>query len=441
MAVLTDVASAEKDNLVKMEQLEEEALSFTANQLSKAITKAIENGGTDDIDAFLEAYTATYTNSMLVSWLLGQVHIAKQVEQSIELTNAPILLAVDPVPFQEAIDALSAMIPTDSKVYRQTEASMKLRAFTIANVSSLDAVNRVKKLYEDALEEGQSRSEVLRNLDSYLEQVGISESNPYWLELHYRNNMMTAYNSGRWTQIADNDLVEYLVYISVRDDGTTELCIELDGVVKLKTDDFWIEFYPPNHHKCRATVSALSRAQYEKVPSSNKAKSDNISTSSMHQNDTFAKEHQFRSSPLVSMQALPESLANSTDDYGLTNKVLRYSFEQSESVIQEQVSQAAKTKATSDVLTKAIKNAPDLNPFKERLSSVEMEEADKVVFGFDELDGGAWLPSLQYWFALDDTYTGVMLMPAFDETQIYNVKYYKNSELEKQSEPFITVNQ
>lgn len=142
------------------------------------------------------------------------------------------------------------MIPADSKTYRQTEASMKLRAFTIANVSSLDAVNRVKKLYEDALNEGQSRSEVLGNLDAYLEQTGIAQANPYWLELHYRNNMMIAYNAGRWTQIADNDLVEFLVYTSVMDNGTTKLCRELDGVVKPKGGAFWIEFYPPNHHKC-----------------------------------------------------------------------------------------------------------------------------------------------------------------------------------------------
>ncbi|WP_240997457.1 hypothetical protein [Vibrio owensii] len=158
MAVLTDVERAEKDNLTKMERLENEALSFTANKLSSAITHAIKSGNVD-IDAFMSAYTATYTNSMMVSWLLGQVHIIKQIDANIELANAPIILAVDPVPFQEAIDALSSMIPADSKTYRQTEASMKLRAFTIANVSSLDAVNRVKKLYEDALNEGQSRSE------------------------------------------------------------------------------------------------------------------------------------------------------------------------------------------------------------------------------------------------------------------------------------------
>ncbi|HBC3388687.1 TPA: minor capsid protein [Vibrio parahaemolyticus] len=436
MAALTDVERAEKDNLTKMERLENEALSFTANKLSSAITHAIKSGN-DDIDAFMSAYTATYTNSMMVSWLLGQVHIIKQIDANIELANAPIILAVDPVPFQEAIDALSSMIPADSKTYRQTEASMKLRAFTIANVSSLDAVNRVKKLYEDALNEGQSRSEVLRNLDAYLEQVGIAEANPYWLELHYRNNMMTAYNAGRWTQIADNDLVEFLVYTSVMDDGTTKLCRELDGVAKPKNDEFWIEFYPPNHHKCRGTVSVLTREQYDKLPSSKKSQYTKITIDSMHENDTFSKEHQFRSSPLVSMQALPESLATSAQEYGLTNKVLSYSYEQSKSVIQEQSNQAAKSRVSTAVLDKAIQETPELNPFKEKLAGTNLDDVDGILFGFDELDGGEWLPTLQYLVALDDKRTAVMLMAAFDKAEVYTVKYLTNSELAKLQTEFI----
>ncbi|TOL61365.1 phage head morphogenesis protein, partial [Vibrio parahaemolyticus] len=79
-----------------MERLENEALSFTANKLSSAITSAIKSGNVG-IDAFMSAYTATYTNSMMVSWLLGQVHIIKQIDANIELANAPITLAVDPI--------------------------------------------------------------------------------------------------------------------------------------------------------------------------------------------------------------------------------------------------------------------------------------------------------------------------------------------------------
>ncbi|OUJ33904.1 hypothetical protein BTZ05_25555, partial [Vibrio parahaemolyticus] len=157
----------------------------------------------------------------------------------------------------------------------------------------------------------------------------------------------------------------------------------------------------------------------------------------MHENDTFSKEHQFRSSPLVSMQALPESLATSAQEYGLTNKVLSYSYEQSKSVIQEQINQAAKSRVSTAVLDKAIQETPELNPFKEKLAGTNLDDVDGILFGFDELDGGEWLPTLQYLVALDDKRTAVMLMAAFDKAEVYTVKHLTNSELAKLQAEFI----
>ena len=436
MATLKTIASAEKNNLSKMERLENEALSFTTNKLSEAVVLAIKHNR-DHIGDYLDTYANTYAASMLVSWMLGQVHIIKQLDKNIELSNAPILLSVDPVPFQEAIDALSSMIPTETKTYRQMEASLKLRAFTIANVSSIEAVNRVKKLYEDSLSEGQSRAEVLQNINAYLESAGISEANPYWLELHYRNNMMTAYNTGRWTQIADNNLVEMLVYNSVMDSGTTKLCEKLNNVIKPKDDPFWEEFYPPNHHKCRGTVSVLTKAQYNKLPDSQKRNGQALTITSMHDDETFAKEHQFRSSPIVSMKTLPQSLVKNAQEFGLVEKVLGQSYKQSQSVIKDQMTELAQAKVTTATLNRAIKHDLALNPFKETLKDIELDDAAAVWFGLDELSGGEYMPALYYTFALDDKHTAAMLVAAYDESTIYDVQYYTNKEWDAMKADFV----
>ncbi|MDG2809791.1 phage head morphogenesis protein, partial [Vibrio parahaemolyticus] len=152
---------------------------------------------------------------------------------------------------------------------------------------------------------------------------------------------------------------------------------------------------------------------------------------------TFSKEHQFRSSPLVSMQALPESLATSAQEYGLTNKVLSYSYEQSKSVIQEQINQAAKSRVSTAVLDKAIKETPELNPFKEKLAGTNLDDVDGILFGFDELDGDEWLPTLQYQVALDNQHVAVMLVSAFEESSVYNVKYFTKGELAKLQAEFV----
>ncbi|MDV2356974.1 phage minor head protein [Vibrio cholerae] len=440
MSALKSLDKKETSNLTKLQRLENEALSLTIKSLSReleAAFKAHSNPNNIDITQATNQYTNIYAASMMVSWLLGQAHIhnaiAEAEDKPIELTYAPIYLAVDDVPFQEAIDSLKAMIPTDTKEYRQMEAAMKLRAFTVANVSSIDAVNRVKKRYENALESGASRSETLGNIRQLLEQEGISEASPYWLELHYRNNMMTAYNSGRWTQIANNDLVEFLVYSSVLDSGTTELCRKLDGVIKPKNDPFWESFYPPNHHKCRATVSVLSRKQYEALPASMRRASEQVSGKALDKDAVTGKEHQFTSSPLVSIKTLPASMMERAQEYGLMQSILNYSQAQSKRVLKEQAKAVTKQGLSSVTLSKAITQSPELEPFREMIQDKLLTSPDDVLLVFDELKDGNFLPSLQFVLELDDSLRVVAFASAYDSSQIYRLVSMTKSALEQRA--------
>lgn len=438
MSALKSLDKKETRNLTKLQRLENEALSMTIKSLSRELEAAFKaHSNPDDIDITqaTNQYTNIYATSMMVSWLLGQAHINNAITEAedkpIELTYAPIYLAVDDVPFQEAIDSLKAMIPTDTKEYRQMEAAMKLRAFTVANVSSIDAVNRVKKRYEDALESGASRSETLGNIRQLLEQEGISEANPYWLELHYRNNMMTSYNSGRWTQIANNDLVEFLVYSSVLDSGTTELCRKLDGVIKPKDDPFWKSFYPPNHHKCRATVSVLSRKQYEALPASMRRASEQVSGKALDKDATTGKEHQFTSSPLVSMKTLPASMMDRAQEYGLTQSILNYSYAQSQHVLKEQAKAVTRHGLSAATMSKAITQSPELEPFREMIQGKLLASPDDVLLVFDELKDGNFLPGLQFVLELDDSLRAVAFVSAYDSSQIYRLVSMTKSALEQ----------
>lgn len=440
MSALKSLDKKETSNLTKLQRLENEALSLTIKSLSReleAAFKAHSNPNNIDITQATNQYTNIYAASMMVSWLLGQAHIhnaiAEAEDKPIELTYAPIYLAVDDVPFQEAIDSLKAMIPTDTKEYRQMEAAMKLRAFTVANVSSIDAVNRVKKRYENALESGASRSETLSNIRQLLEQEGISETSPYWLELHYRNNMMTAYNSGRWTQIANNDLVEFLVYSSVLDSGTTELCRKLDGVIKPKNDPFWESFYPPNHHKCRATVSVLSRKQYEALPASMRQASEQVSGKALDKDAITGKEHQFTSSPLVSMKTLPVSMMERAQEYGLTQSILNYSRAQSQRVLKEQAKAVTKQGLSAATLSKALTQSPELEPFREMIQGKLLASPDDVLLVFDELKDGNFLPSLQFVLELDDSLRAVAVASAYDDATVFKIVSMLKSELRQQA--------
>ncbi|MGR6858884.1 phage head morphogenesis protein [Aliivibrio salmonicida] len=431
MYSLKDIAALEKENLTKLKRLEDKALFFTSSELSKAVKAAFKSDSDTLKNSYTTIFSETYAASMMVSWLLGQYHVLKMVDENIELSNAPIYLAVEPIPFQEAIDSLKAMIPTGNLEYRQTEAAIKLRAFTIAKVSGNEAINRVKTLYTEALKNGTSKSETLQKLDGFMEQTGMGEANPYWLQLNYRANMMTAYNSGRWTQVANNDLVQYLVYSSVMDSGTTELCRHLDDVVKLKYDDFWLTYYPPNHYNCRGTVSPMSEKQYKSLPSSARKKSDGVNKSQISSDDVMSKEHQFKSSPVVALKSLPRSLMKEAKEFDLVKIILEQSVKQSRKELTEQMAKATKRSIPSKVLKEAVDNAPELNPFYEMMSERLVADSDEMLFGFTELNtvSGDFVPSLQYILHLDDELTAMAHVAAFDSEEAYRIDVISKADL------------
>lgn len=79
------------------------------------------------------------------------------------------------------------------------------------------------------------------------------------LELIYRNNMTNAYAAGQWQALQDNKANRpYLQYDAVNDHRTRPAHSALDGVVYHIDDAFWQYFYPPNGHRCRCNVIALS---------------------------------------------------------------------------------------------------------------------------------------------------------------------------------------
>lgn len=422
---LDELAEVEKQNLQTMERLENEVLSFTVSALASSIKEFLASPNQEH--NITSQYAATYEAAIKLSWLTGQLHVIRMIgDGKIELASTAITLSDEfDVPFQEAIDALEAMIPTDSDEYRQLDANIKLKAFTVAAVSEVDSVNRVKKLYEDALKEGKSRSEVMQNVDSFLSSAGVSEASPYYLELHYRNNMMSAYNAGRWTQVANNDLVQFLAYSSILDDGTTELCRHLDGTVKPKDDKFWEEYYPQNHHKCRATVSPLSKSQQDNLPDSVKSRSNQITSSSVSKDETMNKEHMFRSSPVVNMKSIPSSLLKRAAEYGLTKKLLTQSATDSREILDKQ----KRALSTTTVDAPLVEN--ELEPYNEMISSNLASSPNEILMGFEAIDDEMEFPALYYVLNLDDQNSAVGIAPAYQEAAFWELRYLTLPQLEQ----------
>ncbi|MGT3827060.1 phage head morphogenesis protein [Enterobacter kobei] len=411
MTVLSDTQQQESRNLQQLEEAEELGLTATAQALSEDIAARLDKSTVVTDDA-VSQYATLYTDSMLLAWLLGQYHVMQMVAQPVTLADDTTEAA--DLTFNEAIEFLRSQVPVDSDTYRNMEANLKLRGFTVAAVSSEQAVNDVKRLYEVALSTGQTSAEARQNINAYLTQAGVSPTNPYYLELHYRNNMMTSYNAGRWTQVIDNDMVQYLVYASVLDDGTTELCRHLDNTVKAKGDTFWQKYWPPNHHKCRATVTPFTEYQYEQLPNSVKETSSAISEQSLKQNSTMAAEHQFKGSPVNSMSTLPASLMAQAEKFDMVPDILRYTQSVSGDVLTARNAVLSTSVVSAEVVKQAVAGNAELDAFAELAATVP-QNADEVWLGFTELYGSDPTLAIQYLLQADDNTWLAAYAPAYSD--------------------------
>lgn len=373
----------EQQALTRLEKIEQQLLTVTATALSEEITTRLTKPEVVT-DKSQQRYAMAYTDAMRFAWLYGHWHVQQLINEAVELAEAPAQ-----VPFKEALAYLESQVPLTSKAYRDLDAQMRLRAFTVASVSSEQAVADVQARYATALAQGQSASETMQQVGQYLEQAGVSPVNPWYLELHYHNNMMAAYSAGRWSQVENNDLVEYLIYLSVMDSGTTKLCRHLDRTVKPKGDPFWRKYWPPNHHKCRATVSPLGQSQYQRLPEQVKRRSAQVTDERVSSTPTMAAEHQFTSSPTQTLRRLPGSLMNQAQAFDLVPAITAYSKAQSQALLVERLGALSAQKVSSSVLT-----AADLGKAEQAVATT-LSQSSEVAFGLGQV-GDDW--QAEVWF-------------------------------------------
>jgi len=52
----------------------------------------------------------------------------------------------------------------------------------------------------------------------------------------------------------ETEVNDYLEYVAVLDSKTSDICSHLDGIIRKKSDSFWVTHSPLNHYRCRCTL-------------------------------------------------------------------------------------------------------------------------------------------------------------------------------------------
>ncbi|BBA51666.1 hypothetical protein FV113G1_20160 [Fusobacterium varium] len=160
--------------------------------------------------------------------------------------------------FNEAINYFVKKAPILYEKLDDITLSAKDTFFYIRRSTELEATKRVLESLKKTLKNGGTYQEWKNDIADIADKAGLGEDG-WYSNLVYRQNMVNAYQSGRYEQqMEDSDeYFSYLLFDGVEDDRQTDFCRTYSGKVYKKTDPIWALIYPPNHFNCRSSVIEL----------------------------------------------------------------------------------------------------------------------------------------------------------------------------------------
>lgn len=159
--------------------------------------------------------------------------------------------------FSEAINYFTKKAPILYERLDDITSSVKDTFFYIKRSTELEATKRVLESLKKTLENGGTYQEWKQDISDIADKAGLGEDG-WYSNLVYRQNMVNAYQSGRYEQqMEDDEYFSYLLFDGVEDDRQTDFCRTYSGKVYKKSDPIWALIYPPNHFNCRSSVIEL----------------------------------------------------------------------------------------------------------------------------------------------------------------------------------------
>lgn len=174
-------------------------------------------------------------------------------------------VASDTSRFEEAYEWFRGRVPYTRKQYDELDDSARAKAFWISGAIELDAIRTVFDDIAASIDKGTSLQEFKKSIrDKLGARLGIDG---FHLETVYRNATQQAYNAGRWYQMTEPETARFrpfMMYDSILDSRTTDVCAKLNGTIRPVGDSFWLTHCPQLHHRCRSSLRSLRRTEAER---------------------------------------------------------------------------------------------------------------------------------------------------------------------------------
>ena len=126
---------------------------------------------------------------------------------------------IAPMPPEEALEFFRALYP-DMAVTPEFAEFHRRRSFTMAHKADEAMLVRVQNRIADYMEQGASRQQLLDDIESILDNAGVTPANPQYAEMVVRTNMMDAFNEGISAEMRDPTMQEFFPvweYVGIED--------------------------------------------------------------------------------------------------------------------------------------------------------------------------------------------------------------------------------
>lgn len=174
----------------------------------------------------------------------------------------PWPVSANPDRFDEAMEWFEKRVPIAEKDLEKLSKEAQKQAFTIAGVNQMSVVMTVFDEMQKAVEQGEPIQEFRKRVKAKLRGQWTKATSAR-LDTIFITSTQTAYNSGRFKQLSDPDVVKtrpFWVFDAVMDDRTTHICQTLNGLTLPANAAEWANNYPPMHHRCRSGVRSERRS-------------------------------------------------------------------------------------------------------------------------------------------------------------------------------------
>lgn len=171
----------------------------------------------------------------------------------------PSGVGLQPVAPEDAIKYFGSKVVMSKADYMALVEEVRSIAFTVSRVSKMEMITDAYNLVNDAIKSGISTGEFVKQFDALYDSKGWDTLDRWHTELILNQNASTAYSVGRYEQMAGSEKEFPWWGFSVVGQGSTDICLQLQGKVYPAGHAVFRTFWPPNHFGCRTSVYPISK--------------------------------------------------------------------------------------------------------------------------------------------------------------------------------------